>query len=88
MMGYDPRQWSFIADMNYSGNITISDVWLWFKWLYFLPGDGLLYFLIHKMTKIAEFFEITFDSYGGFLSGTVSLIVWVIVWLLVATVND
>jgi len=28
---YDLRQWSFVADMNYSGSITISDVWLWIK---------------------------------------------------------
>lgn len=75
-MAYDPRHWSFVADMNYSGTVTISDVWLWFKWLYFYPGDGLLYFVIHKAPALASFFEITFDSYGGVFSGVVSFLVW------------
>ncbi len=81
---YDPRQWSFVADMNYSDSITISDVWLWFKWLYFYPGDGLFYFMIHKKPPIAVFFEITFNSYGGLFSGIVSFICWFIlltIWL-------
>lgn len=84
-MNYDPRQWSFVSDMNYSGTITISDVWLWFKWLYFFPGDGLLYFVMHKLPNVAGFFEISFDSYGGFFSGTVSLVFWslmFIVWII------
>lgn len=75
---YDPRQWSFVADMNYSGSITISDVWLWFKWLYFYPGDGFIYFLINGVSDIGRFLEITYSDYGGMLSGVVSFIVWVV----------
>lgn len=77
-MTYDPRQWSFIADMNYSGSITISDLWLWFKWLYFFPGDGVFYFVIHKLPGMAAFFEITFDNYGGIFSGIISFVVWLL----------
>lgn len=75
---FDPRQWNFVADMNYSGSVTISDVWLWFKWLYFYPGDGLVYFLVNKIPDIGRFFEITNSSYGGILSGVVSFFVWII----------
>jgi hypothetical protein len=38
-MGY--RIWQFAADMNGDGVVTISDVWLWFKWLYFYPAPNL-----------------------------------------------
>jgi len=33
------RQWAFILDMNRDGAVTISDVGLWMKWLFFYPGD-------------------------------------------------
>jgi len=70
------RQWRFSADMNHSGAVTISDVWLWAKWLYFYPGDGLLYFVIRKAPALAKFFEISSNSYGGVFSGLVSFLVW------------
>ena len=75
-MSYGPRMWKFVADMNYDGSITISDVWLWFKWLYFYPGDGLIYLLIYISPKIAHFFELTDESYGGILSFILSFFVW------------
>ena len=40
------RQWDFNADMNSDGAVTISDLWLWGKWLYFYPGDLLFAQLI------------------------------------------
>ena len=85
---YDPRQWSFVTDMNYSGSVTISDVWLWFKWLYFYPGDGLVYFLVNGAPKIGQFLEITYSSYGGVLSGVVSFIVWIIALGILGAIQD
>ena len=70
----DPRLWSFVADMNFDGSISISDVWLWIKWLYFYPGDGLVYLLLNKAPSIASFFEMAISSYGGVFSGIVSLV--------------
>ena len=70
------RQWTFVPDMNYSGSITISDVWLWFKWLYFYPGDGVVCFLLNIVPGFGQFLEITYDSYGGTLSGIISGFVW------------
>lgn len=74
---FDPRQWAFVADMNYSGAITISDVWMWFKWLFFYPGDGVVYFLLHGIPRLGQFLEINYDSYGGVLSGIISFFVWI-----------
>ncbi len=73
---FETRQWAFVSDMNYSGTITISDVWLWFKWLYFYPGDGVVYFLINKAPVAGQFLEITYNNYGGTLSGIISVFVW------------
>ncbi len=85
---YDPRQWAFVADMNFSGSITISDVWLWFKWLYFYSGDGFVYFLINEIPDIGHFFEITYSSYGGVLSGIVSFFVCSIVLVILGAILD
>ncbi|SOH04157.1 hypothetical protein KSMBR1_1658 [Candidatus Kuenenia stuttgartiensis] len=71
----DPREWGFVADMNCSGSTTISDVWLWFKWLCFYPGDYLLYYLIHSRPEFAAFLEITCNNYGGVFSGIVVFVI-------------
>lgn len=62
--------------MNHSGSITISDVWLWFKWLFFYPGDGVVYLLVNQLPEVAKFLEIGQDNYGGILSGIISFLVW------------
>ncbi|HSH49416.1 MAG TPA: hypothetical protein VK991_12600 [Halomonas sp.] len=85
---YDPRQWAFVADINHNGSITISDVWLWFKQLYFYPGGGLLYCIIHKTPQITAFFEITFSSYGGIFSGVISFLCWLILLVGLAFANE
>jgi hypothetical protein len=78
------RIWDFVADMNGDGRVTISDVWLWFKWLYFYPGDGLIYLMGN--TKLGNFLELSANSYGGFWSGVVSFLLWWIGFLLVVSV--
>ena len=72
----DGRIWTFIYDMNSSGSTTISDIWLWILWFYFYPGDFILSRVISETPKFANFFEITYNSYSGFLSGVISLTVW------------
>ncbi len=76
------RQWSFEADMNYDGVITISDTWLWLKWLFSYPGDFVLYLMINKTPNVATFLEVTTNSYGGALSTIISLFFWINLWLI------
>ena len=85
---YDLRQWAFVTDMNYSGSVTISDIWLWFKWLYFYPGDGFIYFLVNKFPALGRFLEITYSNYGGVLSGITSFFVWIIVALIIVGIIE
>ena len=72
------RLWHFVADMNYDGSVTISDVWVWFKWIFFYPGDYCICWLIRKQAKIAAFLEMTVDSFGGGVSGCFSGFIWLI----------
>lgn len=85
---YDPRQWSFVADMNYSGSVTISDIWLWFKWIYFYPGDGAVYFFVNKAPDIGRFLEMTYSDYGGLFSGVISFFLWLIALAVIGMASD
>lgn len=70
----DYRPWDFVADMNMDGLITITDVWLWFKWLFFFPGDSLISFL--GPSAVGRFFEMSPENYGGGFSFLVSAFFW------------
>ena len=85
---FDSLQWSFVADMNYSGSVTISDIWLWFKWIYFYPGDGVVYFIVNKATDISHFLEMTYSDYGGIFSGFISFFVWLIASVIIVMASD
>lgn len=74
----DTRLWTFVADMNSSGSISISDILLWFKWLYFYPGDYIFFAMMEVFPNVGNFFEISCDSYGGLASGIISFVVWVV----------
>ena len=81
----DPRQWHFVADINNSGLVTISDIWLLFKWLYFYPGDYLINFFVEQEPEIGRFLELSYSYYGGFLSGFISLFSWITAIAMVVT---
>ena len=73
------RRWDFVADMNGDGLITISDVSLWFKWLYFYPGD----FVISSIgaSPFGTFLELSEVSFGSFGSGLASLFFWLMIFV-------
>lgn len=79
-MTMNPRLWRFVGDMNFDGVVTISDIWAWFKWLYFYPGDGLIYLIIYFTPNLATFLEIDYRNYGGIFSGLISFVIWVILF--------
>jgi hypothetical protein len=79
----DSRLWSFAADMSLDGQVTISDIWLWFSWAYFYPGDLVVAMMLSTAPGFARFFEMTPAGYGASFSGVVSFFAWVLVVLLV-----
>jgi hypothetical protein len=71
------RMWRFRADMNGDGFVNIADVWLWIKWLYLYPGDGLIYLIGN--TAAGSFLNLSAQPYGGELALGVSVVVWLCV---------
>ena len=74
-------RWKIAWDMNGDGVVTISDAWLWLKWVFFAPGDFLLLLLMKHGTAIALFLEIYPGSLYGWLSGLISAAIWFFVIL-------
>ena len=76
------ERWRLAWDMNGDGAITISDAWLWLKWVFFAPGDLLLLILMKYAASVALFIEITPADLGGMASGTISALAWL--WIVAA----
>jgi len=88
------RQWKFVYDMNGDGLITISDVWAWVGWLFYYPGDLVIYWtlsveeLAHRIKQFSTFFEVLPPSHGGWVSMLISLVFWLSVLLASGKVLD
>lgn len=74
---FDDR-FRLVADLTGDGAFTISDVWAWFKWIYFAPGD--LVAILFLDTGPGNFLEMTVDSLSGIGSGVFSLLVWLLLF--------
>lgn len=72
-------RWEFQWDLNYDGVISISDVWLWVKWILVWPGDRIIYWL--SKGPALTFFELSPQSYGNWFSIMASVFIWLIVLL-------
>ncbi|RWO96929.1 hypothetical protein [Mesorhizobium sp.] len=66
------------ADRNMDGVVTISDLWLLAKGIFFLPGNYLLTHLLMHMPDVAIFWEIDAGSLYGFWAGALSVLGWMI----------
>jgi hypothetical protein len=63
-----------------SGDVpgTISDLGLWLKDAFFLPGDWLIWATATYAAPVAEFLEIGANDYGSVLSGFLSALAWIL----------
>ena len=78
------QRWRFATDMNHDGQFTISDIWPLAEYVLFLPGD---YFIDEaKDQKFGKFLELSTNSYGGVLSGLVSLMAWALAITIVSAI--
>lgn len=87
---FEGRLWIFREDMNGDGRVTIRDIWALGSWLFFYPGDLLIYFVYHHMPQVAadlrsfaDFFEVQPLWYGGLFSFILSIVGWPIACLLI-----
>jgi hypothetical protein len=73
-------RWTWSADMTGDGFVTISDVWASVLWAFYLPGDLAVFYLRRSRPQLIEditfFFETTPPDYGGWLSLSISAVVW------------
>lgn len=75
-----------VADMNADGVVTISDVGLWMKWVFFWPGDTAVQLI--GPTAVGRFLEITEASLGGWGTGILSLAVWCAVIVIIGILDE
>jgi len=80
-----PRNWSFVADMNYSGSVTVTDVGLWAQWLFFYPGDIVIYIMTNFFPQSSDLLGVSLGSYGGVISFLLSFVLW---WLVLKVVYN
>jgi len=78
---WEYRQWRFLADMNADGMVTASDLPLWAKWAYFVPGDAFI--AQFGTTRIGQFLELTPASLGSPTSAALSAVLWLLAVLIV-----
>jgi hypothetical protein len=76
-LAWDAR-WNFTWDMNNDGVVTISDAWLWLKWVFFAPGDLLLLLLMKFGTGAAVSLQINPTDLSGWISGLLSAAIWLV----------
>lgn len=81
------QRWILAWDMNRDGAITISDIVSIFWYLFYAPGDGLIYFC-SKFQEVATFLEISPLSYYSGWSLTVSVSFWFIMATGVIVANN
>ena len=80
------RIWSFTADMNFDGLVTISDIGLWVNWIFTYPGDWVILKLSHN--SIGRFFEFSAADYGGVFSFLISLFVFSMIFFIPSVIID
>ena len=71
----ESSRWVLQKDMNYDGQVTISDTWLMVKWFFSLPGDFLIAMFL-GIESIATYLEISYYSFGNWFSTVVSFFIW------------
>jgi len=81
----------FRLDQNLDESVTITDIWLLAGKIFHAPGDAVIVIFLDHVTKVATFFELSNDSFGGFISGVISFLVWVflfVIWIIVMLLYD
>ncbi len=68
-------RFSFFWDMNADGLVTISDVFQWFDFLFYLPAK-IAMFMVSDMPPVATFFEINCLTGEGWGGAVFSLLAW------------
>jgi hypothetical protein len=55
-------------------NVTITNVWLWLKWLFYVPGDFIVAMFLN--TGPGALWDLSPASFGGWKSAVASVWAW------------
>ena len=77
MRGDECGRLSFVADMNFDGVITISDVIGWLHYFFFFPAK-VVTAMVYNSSKLKEFFEMDCFTGSGLGGITISILAWLI----------
>lgn len=69
------------------GAVSISDVTLWIKWLFWLPGDYVVIALMTWAPSVAVFLEAGPGSLTGWLSSTLSAFAWLFMFAMTSSLD-
>lgn len=74
------QRWIIAIDTDGDGAYTTSDLGRWLEYIFFAPGDALVW-LAAKIPAISAYLQLSPDWYGGRPAGVASFAVWfVILW--------
>jgi len=84
----DRERWSWQWDSNGDRKITISDIFLWFGWVFHAPWDAALVVFLDSLPDVAGFFEMDRRDYGGWISLIVSIMFWLVSLILLGRFTE
>jgi hypothetical protein len=64
------------ADVNGDGRFTVSDIGSWGLEILVLPGNVFLYLVINHLPRVAEFFELGTEDFGGVVAIWAAVLIW------------
>jgi len=73
-------RWQLSWDLNNDGSVNLTDIWLFLRWVFFMPGDFALLMLMLHATTVALYLGIGVNLLSGAISGAISAVVWIIVF--------
>ena len=79
MYDYNER-WIIAIDTDGDGAYTLSDLGRWLEYIFFAPGDALVW-LASRVPAVSAYLELSPDWYSTWAPGIASFAVWfVILW--------
>jgi hypothetical protein len=72
-------------DANGDGRITLADASSWLAHLFFFPGDWTLWAVAKYAPPLASLLSDGAPAYGGFVSGFIATVFWVLVLAVLGT---
>lgn len=78
-----PFEW----DVNHDHIFTVSDVVLWLRQTFFVPGDWAIWFVLTYFPELGRFLELKTSDYGSVISALIAMPCWIVFVVSIMTVS-